>query len=127
MAIICQVVINYLNFGKREFPSLVISKDLYEDAIIYYHSDEFSQNYADGYGKYVDDIGELVEEKNFTNFILTTGKNDLPNYRRNMVASADYLQVAREKQEESHLSNFLYHFRRSTISELRESRKILPR
>ena len=101
MAIVCQVVINYLNFGKREFPSLVISTDLYQGSTIYHHSDgnELTKEFEEAYGKYVGDIGKAVADKNFTNFILTTGKNDLSNYRRSLVAAADFIQVTHMKTD----------------------------
>ena len=42
------------------------------------------------YGEVVGNQGKLINDANFTEFILTQAENDISYYRRNMIVGADF-------------------------------------
>ena len=59
----------------------------YRDATYYYHGNDSS--WTQSFNVTVGDLGELVTEKNFTQFIIEKGAEDITKYRNQLVAGAD--------------------------------------
>ena len=86
---ILQQTIATNNSAPPSFDPLVISKDLYPNAIFYYKESTF-ENFNAAYKDIVGDLGEMVTG-NYSKFILDQA-NDTSKYRRNMILGADYFE-----------------------------------
>ena len=87
---ILQQTIATNNSAPPSFDPLVISKDLYPNAIFYYHESSFD-DFNTAYKGIVGDFGEMVTATNYSKFILDQA-NDTSKYRRNMILGADYFE-----------------------------------
>ena len=86
---ILQQTIATNNSAPPSFDQLVISKDLYPNAIFYYKESTF-EHFNAAYKEIVGDLGEMVIG-NYSKFILDQA-NDTSKYRRNMILGADYFE-----------------------------------